>query len=68
VTPRPLAFLAAALIGEAVSVAAQSPRSSPSPLGMPLQQSRYAVIAPIAGAKAPLGDSAFLHLRGPEPR
>jgi hypothetical protein len=35
---------------------------------MPLQQSRYAVIAPIAGAKAPFGDSAFLHLRGPEPR
>ena len=34
-------------------------------LGLPLQQSRHAVIATVAGAKAPLYDSVFLHVRGP---
>jgi hypothetical protein len=37
-------------------------------LGMPLQQSRHAVIATVTGAKAPLYDSVFLHVRGPESR
>jgi SAM-dependent methyltransferase len=32
-------------------------------LGLPLQQSRHAVIATVAGAKAPLYDSVFLHVR-----
>lgn len=32
-------------------------------LGVPLQQSRHAVIATVTGAKAPLYDSVFLHVR-----
>jgi hypothetical protein len=32
-------------------------------MGLPLQQSRHAVIATITGAKAPLYDSVFLHVR-----
>ena len=32
-------------------------------LGIPLQQSRHAVIATVSGAKAPLYDSVFLHVR-----
>jgi len=32
-------------------------------LGVPLQQSRHAVIATVSGAKAPLYDSVFLHVR-----
>jgi hypothetical protein len=32
-------------------------------LGLPLQQSRHAVIATVAGARAPLYDSVFLHVR-----
>ena len=31
--------------------------------GLPLQQSRHAVIATVTGAKAPLYDSVFLHVR-----
>ena len=37
-----------------------------SALGLPLQQSRHAVIATVAGAKAPLYDSVFLHVRKPD--
>jgi hypothetical protein len=37
-------------------------------LGVPLQQSRHAVIATVPGAKAPLYDSVFLHVRGLGPR
>ena len=37
-------------------------------LGLPLQQSRHAVIATVTGAKAPLYDSVFLHVRSPDPR
>jgi SAM-dependent methyltransferase len=37
-------------------------------LGMPLQQSRHAVIATVTGAKAPLYDSVFIHVRGLAPR
>ena len=37
-------------------------------LGLPLQQSRHAVIATVSGAKAPLYDSVFLHVRAPDPR
>ena len=33
-------------------------------MGLPLQQSRHAVIATVTGAKAPLYDSVFLHVRG----
>ena len=32
-------------------------------MGLPLQQSRHAVIATVTGAKAPLYDSIFLHVR-----
>jgi len=32
-------------------------------MGLPLQQSRHAVIATVTGAKAPLYDSVFLHVR-----
>ena len=32
-------------------------------VGVPLQQSRHAVIATVTGAKAPLYDSVFLHVR-----
>ncbi|HWJ57130.1 MAG TPA: hypothetical protein VNR90_12920, partial [Vicinamibacterales bacterium] len=31
--------------------------------GLPLQQSRHAVIATVTGARAPLYDSVFLHVR-----
>ena len=34
-------------------------------MGLPLQQSRHAVIATVTGAKAPLYDSVFLHVRSP---
>jgi hypothetical protein len=37
-------------------------------LGVPLQQSRHAVIATVAGANAPLYDSVFLHVRSLGPR
>ena len=37
-------------------------------LGLPLLQSRHAVIATVAGAKAPLYDSVFLHVRSNSPR
>jgi hypothetical protein len=37
-------------------------------LGVPLQQSRHAVIATVSGAKAPLYDSVFLHVRSLGPR
>jgi hypothetical protein len=37
-------------------------------LGLPLQQSRHAVIATVSGAKAPLYDSVFLHVRSLGPR
>jgi hypothetical protein len=34
-------------------------------VGLPLQQSRHAVIASVSGARAPLYDSVFLHVRSP---
>jgi hypothetical protein len=37
-------------------------------LGLPLQQSRHAVIATVSGAKAPLYDSVFLHVRSLGPQ
>jgi hypothetical protein len=37
-------------------------------LDMPLVQSRHAVIATVAGAKAPLYDSVFIHVRRLEPK
>jgi hypothetical protein len=37
-------------------------------LDLPLLQSRHAVIATVAGAKAPLYDSVFLHVHRPGPR
>ena len=37
-------------------------------LGLPLQQSRHAVIATVSGARAPLYDSVFLHVRSLGPR
>jgi hypothetical protein len=37
-------------------------------LGLPLQQSRHAVIATVSGAKAPLYDSVFLHVRSLDAR
>jgi hypothetical protein len=36
-------------------------------LGLPLAQARHAVIATVAGAKAPLYDSVFLHVRRAAP-
>ena len=36
-------------------------------MGLPLQQSRHAVIANVTGAKAPLYDSVFLHVRSSAP-